>query len=57
MPRYEFKCLTCLCQVEFERSIGDDKYPICCNQSMQKIWTAPNLIFNDSGFYLMDNRK
>ncbi len=57
MPRYDFKCLICSSQVEFERSIGDDKYPICCNESMQKIWTAPAAIFNGSGFYSTDNRK
>ena len=57
MPRYDYRCSICSSQVEFERSIGDDKYPICCNESMQRVWSAPAAIFNGSGFYSTDNRK
>jgi putative FmdB family regulatory protein len=57
MPRYDFKCLVCSSQIEFERSVSDEIYPICCNQSMQKLWTAPTVIFNGNGFYSTDNRK
>jgi len=57
MPRYDFKCSICNSQVEFERSIGDEKYPICCNVSMERLWSAPAAIFNGSGFYSTDNRK
>lgn len=57
MPRYDFKCSVCSSQVELERSIGDEKYPICCNVSMERLWSAPAAIFNGSGFYSTDNRK
>lgn len=57
MPRYDFKCSICNSQVEFERSIGDEKYPICCNLSMERLWSAPAAIFNGNGFYSTDNRK
>ena len=57
MPRYDYTCSICSSQVEFEKSIGDDKYPVCCNESMQKVWSAPAAIFNGSGFYSTDNRK
>ncbi len=57
MPRYDYKCFICSSQIEFEKSIGDDKYPVCCNESMQQVWSAPAAIFNGSGFYSTDNRK
>jgi putative FmdB family regulatory protein len=57
MPRYDYKCSICSSQIEFEKSIGDDKSPICCNESMQRLWSAPAAIFNGSGFYSSDNRK
>jgi predicted nucleic acid-binding Zn ribbon protein len=57
VPKYDFRCLICFAEIEFEKSINDDKTPICCNKTMQKIWTAPGAIFNGSGFYSTDNRK
>ena len=57
MPRYDYKCSICHVQIEFEKSIGDDTNPICCRESMQRVWSAPVAIFNGSGFYSTDNRK
>jgi putative FmdB family regulatory protein len=57
MPRYDYKCSICSSQIEFEKSISDDKYPVCCNESMQRLWSAPTAIFNGNGFYSTDNRK
>jgi len=57
MPRYDFKCNACNNKIEFEKTINDDKYPQCCNKSMQRLWTAPIAIFRGSGFYSTDNRK
>ena len=57
MPRYDYRCSICSSQVEFEKSISDDIYPVCCNESMQRLWSAPAAIFNGSGFYSTDNRK
>ena len=57
MPRYDYKCSVCSGQIEFEKAINEDKYPVCCDQSMQRLWSAPAAIFNGSGFYSTDNRK
>lgn len=56
MPRYDFKCLQCNSQIEFEKAF-DDAYPKCCGNSMQRIWSTPSAIFRGSGFYSTDNRK
>ena len=40
MPRYDYKCAVCSSQVEFERGFGEDREPVCCSQSMQRVWTA-----------------
>jgi putative FmdB family regulatory protein len=57
MPRYDYKCSICSSQIELEKSIDDNIYPVCCNESMQRLWSAPAAIFNGSGFYSTDNRK
>lgn len=57
MPRYDYRCSVCSAQIEFEKSIGDEQLPICCNQSMQRVWSSPGVIFNGRGFYSTDNRK
>lgn len=57
MPKYDFKCMDCNAEIEFEKTINDNIYPTCCNKIMQRIWTAPAAIFNGSGFYSTDNRK
>lgn len=56
MPRYDFKCLQCNSQIEFEKAF-DDAYPKCCGNPMQRIWSTPSAIFRGSGFYSTDNRK
>jgi len=57
MPRYDYRCSVCSSQIEFEKSIGDEQFPICCNKSMQRVWSSPGIIFNGRGFYSTDNRK
>ena len=57
MPRYDYKCSVCSGQIEFEKSIGDEHLPTCCNESMQRVWSSPGVIFNGRGFYSTDNRK
>ena len=57
MPRYDYRCSVCSAQIEFEKSIGNEQLPICCNESMQRVWSSPGVIFNGSGFYSTDNRK
>lgn len=57
MPRYDYKCSVCSGQIEFEKKFDEDIYPICCSQSMQRLWSATPTIFNGSGFYSTDKRK
>jgi len=57
MPRYDYKCSVCSSQIEFEKSFDEEIFPVCCNQSMQRLWSATTAIFNGSGFYSTDNRK
>ena len=38
--------------------MGEDREPTCCSNIMTRVWTtAPNVMFNGSGFYSTDNRK
>ncbi len=58
MPKYDYKCENCNCVIEFERSFGEDREPVCCSKSMTRVWnSAPSVIFNGSGFYSTDNKK
>jgi putative FmdB family regulatory protein len=57
MPLYDYKCEKCSMSIEYQREIGEDREPTCCNQSMQRVWSSPGVIFNSSGFYSTDNRK
>lgn len=51
MPNYDYKCDVCGGQQEVERSFGDDTQPVCCQTIMSRIWSAPAVKFNGSGFY------
>lgn len=58
MPKYDYQCNECGGVQELERSIhaeGDN--PVCCNQTMRRIWTAPPVRFEGTGFYTTDNPK
>jgi len=57
MPVYDYKCMMCFSSVEFKREFGEDREPSCCNQIMERQWSAPAAIFNGNGFYSTDNRK
>ena len=54
MPIYEYKCVTCNSVTEVQRNFGEDREPVCCESSMQRVWTSPGVIFNGSGFYSTD---
>lgn len=49
MPRYDFKCMQCTEIIETEENIP----PACstCGGTMQRLWTAPAVKFNGTGFY------
>jgi len=57
MPVYDYKCNACSSSIEFKREFGEDREPSCCNQTMQRQWSAPGVMFNAPGFYSSDNRK
>jgi putative FmdB family regulatory protein len=58
VPKYDYKCNVCSVTIEFERGMGEDREPTCCSNTMTRAWTtAPNVMFNGSGFYSTDNRK
>ena len=50
---YEYQCPKCGIKVELERSIhAEADAPMCdCKEMMQRVWTAPPVKFNASGFY------
>lgn len=56
MPIYDYKCVQCSSSVEYKRDFGDSTEPICCNETMQRQWHSPGVIFNGNGFYSTDNR-
>ena len=49
MPLYDFKCETCNDVVE----LNDSAPPGCmtCGMTMVRIWSAPAIKFNGTGFY------
>jgi putative FmdB family regulatory protein len=57
MPKYDYRCGECSISIEFERGFGEDREPLCCNQTMTRQWSAPGVQFNGKGFYSTDNRK
>ena len=54
MPRYDFKCETCLSIIEVTENIP----PMCttCHGTMVRVWSAPAVKFNGSGFYTTDSK-
>lgn len=57
MPVYDYKCQKCGSTIEYRRSFGEDREPVCCNDTMTRLWSTPGVIFNGNGFYSTDNRK
>ena len=57
MPIYDYKCTQCSSNIEYKRDFGDSTEPVCCNETMQRQWQSPGVVFNGSGFYSTDNRK
>ena len=57
MPSYDYKCSHCSIDVTVERSIHEDSVaPACCGEPMTRIFTAPPVQFNATGFYSSDNK-
>ena len=56
MPVYDYKCSKCSASIEFNRGFGEDREPVCCEQTMVRQWSSPGVIFNGSGFYSTDSK-
>jgi putative FmdB family regulatory protein len=60
MPNYEFSCDECGTHKIIESSVYMDvPTPSCdaCVVSMRRVWSAPPVKFNASGFYSTDNKS
>jgi predicted nucleic acid-binding Zn ribbon protein len=51
MATYEYKCGKCGGHQEIEKPIGSDWIPVCCEQSMERVWSPTPTIFKAGGFY------
>ena len=57
---YDYECSKCKNTYTLERGITETEVlPVCvgCHESMTRIWSAPTVVFNGSGFYSTDNKK
>lgn len=51
MPKYDYKCKVCGSQQELERSIhAEADAPICCNESMERVWAPTATHFKGGGW-------
>lgn len=59
MPTYDFKCLECHGVISIQAKVTEDPRPLCsnCGGPMRRLFTAPAVTFNGSGFYTTDKKK
>jgi putative FmdB family regulatory protein len=58
VPRYQYKCNVCGGEQEVERSIhAEADNPVCCQETMTRVYVSVPIRFNSSGFYSTDNPK
>ena len=50
MPAYDFQCSVCGVTLEYVKEFGDDTLPVCCSQSMNRVWTPTPAIFRGGGW-------
>ena len=50
MPNYDFKCNVCGVVQEVYKEFGDDSIPVCCQTSMNKIFSATPAHFKGGGW-------
>ena len=52
MPQYEYRCGICKVEYSVERSIhAEASAPICCNTSMDRVFSTFGISFRGGGFY------
>jgi hypothetical protein len=58
MPSYEYSCRLCNMSQTVERSIhAESMAPLCCGELANRVYEAPPVKFNSTGFYSTDNAK
>ena len=57
MPYYDFRCPTCGATREISMSYGENVHPVCCDESMERVYSPVGVIFKGSGFYANDKSK
>ena len=57
---YDYECVKCKNTYTISRGITEaEVLPVCvgCHESMTRVWSAPVVVFNASGFYSTDNKR
>jgi len=57
---YDYECTKCGDRYTMERKMTDpEEFPQCnlCHKPMNRVWSAPTVVFNGSGFYSTDYKK
>lgn len=59
MPIYQYKCKKCRKITEKLQKVTDKPITVCsfCKGSVEKIISAPGIIFKGSGFHVTDYKK
>lgn len=60
MPRYDFSCHTCGRVFEKDLPAGADRSAVECpvgHRRVQRVYSAPPVMFRGSGFYVTDHRR
>jgi putative FmdB family regulatory protein len=50
VPTYEYKCVKCQIAMEMERSIHEEADPICCGESMSRVYGSFGISFKGTGW-------
>ena len=56
MPIYEYACISCQHRFEVQQKVSDPPIATCarCGASVQKVISAPAIMFKGSGWYITD---
>ena len=50
MPIYEYKCQKCEISMELEKSIHEEADPLCCGESMSRVYGSFGITFKGTGW-------
>lgn len=60
MPVYSFVCPTCGLRFDEKMSFQQDAHSATCpkgHEGARRVFSAPQVVFKGSGFYITDHRK